>query len=141
MKLTLVTLALVMTAAVRAAEVPDDEEVKALTESSLTSFDRAVKKKDFSKFYEEIAALWKTQTSPEKLKEAFKDFFDKDFDLPSVMKAKEPVFNHPPAIGDDEVLVIKGYYPTTPNRVIFQLKYLEEDGDWKLLGINVNLAE
>jgi hypothetical protein len=141
MKMILVSLALGLTLAARAAEVPDEEDVKSMTETSLTSFGRAVKKKDFSKFYEELAGVWQKQTSPEKLEEAFKDFLDKNIDLVSVVKEKEPVFNHPAAIGDDDVLVIKGYYPTTPNRVIFQLKYLEEEGDWKLVGINVNLAE
>ena len=141
MKFILITLVLAVTLAARAAEVPDEEDVKALTDSSLTSFGRALKKRDFSKFYEEIAAVWQKQTSPEKLEEAFKQFLDKNIDLPSVVKEMEPIFNHPAALNDDDVLVIKGYYPTKPNRVIFQLKYLEEDDDWKLVGIDVNLAE
>jgi hypothetical protein len=37
--------------------------------------------------------------------------------------------------------VLKGYYPTAPNKVKFQLKYLEEDGEWKLVGIKVDLEE
>ena len=141
MKFILITLVLAVTLAARAAEVPDEEDVKALTDSSLTSFGRAVKKRDFSKFYEEIAGIWQKQTSPEKLEEAFKQFLDKNIDLPSVVKEMDPVFNHPAAVNGDDVLVIKGYYPTKPSRVIFQLKYLEEEGDWKLVGIDVNLAE
>jgi len=38
-------------------------------------------------------------------------------------------------------LVSQGYYPTKPNRIIFQLKYLKDEGDWKLAGIDVNLKE
>ncbi|MEY2537362.1 MAG: hypothetical protein QOG67_1102 [Verrucomicrobiota bacterium] len=112
-----------------------------MTETSLLSFGRAVKKKDFSRFYEDVASVWQKQTSPEKLEEAFSDFLDKGIDLPSVVKEMEPVFNHPAAIGADGVLLIQGYYPTTPNRVIFKLKYLNEEGEWKLVGINVNLKE
>jgi hypothetical protein len=52
----------------------------------------------------------------------------------------EPVFNHPAAIDADGVLLVQGYYPTKPNRVVFQLKYLNE-GDWKLVGIDVKLKE
>ena len=124
-----------------AADVPDEADLKTMTENSLTSFGRGVKKKDFSKFYEEIAVVWQKQTTPEKLQELFKDFLGKDIDLPSVVKEMEPVFNHPAAIGENDVLEIKGYYPTTPHRVIFDLKYLEEDGDWKLVGIAVDLKE
>ncbi len=122
-------------------EVPDEDEVKTLTENSLTSFGKGVKKKDFSKFYDDIAVVWQKQTSPEKLKELFKDFLDKDVDLPAIVKEKEPVFNHPAEIGENDVLVIKGYYPTTPHRVIFTLKYLQEEDEWKLVGITVDLAE
>jgi hypothetical protein len=122
-------------------EVPEETELKSMTETSLLSFGRAVKKKDFSRFYEDVASVWQKQTSPEKLEEAFSDFLDKGIDLPSVVKEMEPVFNHPAAIGADGVLLIQGYYPTTPNRVIFKLKYLNEEGEWKLVGINVNLKE
>jgi len=64
-----------------------------------------------------------------------------EIDLPSAVKETEPVFNHPAAIGPNGMLVIQGYYPTKPNRIIFQLKYLKDEGDWKLAGIDVNLKE
>ena len=139
--LSLLSLSLVTIAALHAADVPDEVDLKAMTDKSMTSFGRGVKKKDFSKFYEDIAVIWQKQTSPEKLSELFKDFLGKDIDLPSVVKEMEPVFNHPAALGENDVLEIKGYYPTTPNRVIFDLKYLEEDDEWKLVGIKVDLKE
>jgi hypothetical protein len=108
------------------AEIPEEGELKSLTDSSLLSFGRAVKKKDFSGFYDDIASVWQKQTTPRKLKETFKDFFDKEIDLPSAIKEMEPVFNHPAAIDSDGVLVTQGYYPTKPNRFIFQLKYLKD---------------
>jgi hypothetical protein len=124
-----------------AAEVPEEKELKKMTESSLVSFGRAVKAKDFSEFYEDVAKVWQKQTTAKKLQDAFKDFLDKNIDLPSVVKEMKPVFNHPAAIDSDGVLLVQGYYPTKPNRVIFKLKYLDEEGDWKLVGVNVNLAE
>jgi hypothetical protein len=123
------------------AEIPEEANLKSMTENSLVSFGRAVKKKNFSGFYDEIASVWQNQTTPEKLEEGFRDFLDKKIDLPSAIKGMEPVFNHAAAIDSDGVLVIKGYYPTKPNRVIFELKYLEEEGDWKLVGVDVNLKE
>jgi opacity protein-like surface antigen len=140
-RFALVTLSLMTAMAVQAADVPEEADIRSMTESSLISFGRAVKKKDFSGFYEDIAAIWQKQTTPEKLEESFKDFLGKGIDLPSVVKEMEPVFNHKAEIGSNDVLIVKGYYPTTPNRVIFQLKYLEEEGDWKLVGLDVNLKE
>ena len=139
--LLLITLSLVAAITLQAADVPEEADIKSMTESSLLSFGKAVKKKDFSAFYESVATIWQKQTTPEKLQEAFQEFVGQDIDLPSVIKEMEPVFNHPAEIGANDVLIIKGYYPTTPNRVIFQLKYLEEEGDWKLVGIDVKLKE
>lgn len=105
------------------------------------SFGRAVKKKNFAGFYKEIAPVWKDQTSPNKLRDGFSDFLDKDIDLPAAIKDKEPVFNHRASLDSDGVLPVQGYYPTPPNRIVFQLKYLNDDGEWKLVGVNVNLKE
>jgi hypothetical protein len=140
-KLLLITLSLATAIAARAADIPEQAELISMSESSLISFGKAVKKKDFSGFYEDIAAVWQKQTTAEKLEELFKDFLDKGVDLPGAIKGKEPVFNQPATINSDGVLMIKGYYPTTPNRVIFQLKYLQEEDEWKLVGIDVNLKE
>ena len=123
--------------AVYAADIPEEKELKSMSQSSLLSFNQSVLKKDFSGFYDEIAALWQEQTTPEKLQTLFKDFIDKEIDL-SPIKKLEPVLSSPAAIDSDGVLVVKGYYPTTPARTIFQLKYLEEKGDWKLVGIKVD---
>ncbi len=140
-KLLFTALSLSAVLAVHASEVPEEADIKSMTEASLISFGRAVKKQDFSSFYEDIATVWQKQTTAEKLQESFKDFLDKKIDIPSVVKEMDPVFNHPAEIGSNDVLVIKGYYPTKPNRVVFQLKYLEEEGEWKLVGIDVNLKE
>jgi hypothetical protein len=140
-KLLLITLSIVTAIAARAADIPEETELASMTESSLVSFGKAVKKKDFSGFYEDIAAVWQKQTTAEKLEELFKDFLGKEIDLPAAIKGKEPVFNQAATINSDGVLIIKGYYPTTPNRIVFQLKYLQEEDEWKLVGIDVNLKE
>src|SRR5207253_10378816 len=67
-------------------EVPDKDELKSMIEASLFSFGRAVKKEDFSEFYGETARLWQKQTTPEKLRDAFKDFLNKEIDLPAAIK-------------------------------------------------------
>jgi hypothetical protein len=121
--------------------IPEEAQLKSLAEKAIVSFGEGVKEKDFSKFYAGIAKVWQKQTTPKKLAVAFDDFFDKDIDLPAAIKGLDPIFNHPAEINDDGVLVSKGYYPTKPNRVVFQLKYVDEEGDWKLGGIDIKLKE
>jgi hypothetical protein len=121
--------------------VPDKDDLRAMTDASIQSFGEAIQDKDFSGFYLEISEVWQKQTTAEKLDEAFKDFYDKDIDLAAAIEGKSPVYDKPAVINPDGVLIVQGYYPTSPNRIVFQLKYLKEDADWNLLGINVNLKK
>ena len=135
-----VLLSLCLSFGAFAAEVPPESELKSMTLDSLLLFNDGVQDKDFSNFYKEIAALWKDQTTPAKLKELFNDFIEKEVNI-SPIKKLEPVFNKEAKINSDGMLVIAGYYPTTPKRVVFELKYLDEKGDWKLAGINVKTLD
>jgi hypothetical protein len=121
--------------------VPGNDELKSLAESSIIAFGEAVNDKDFSGFYLDIADMWQEQTSAEKLQESFKDFFDKDIDLPAAIKGMEPVFDKPATIDSNGVLLVGGYYPTKPNRIVFQLKYITQEQEWKLFGIHVVTKE
>ena len=141
-KAYLVSLGLIIAAVAFAAtpKVPSETELKSMTLDTLLAFNKGVKAKDFSGFYKEIAKLWQEQTSAEKLQALFQDFIDKGLDI-SPIKKLEPVFNKPAEINSDGVLVINGYYPTTPKRVVFRLQYLQEEGDWKLVGIKLDTAD
>ena len=123
-----------------AAEVPPESELKSMTLDSLLAFNDGVQEKDFSDFYKDLAGLWKDQTTPEKLKTLFNDFIEKEINIEPIKKL-QPVFNKDAKINSDGMLVIVGYYPTTPKRVVFELKYLDEKGDWKLAGINVKTLD
>jgi hypothetical protein len=123
-----------------AAEVPPESELKSMTMDSLLAFNDGVQEKDFSDFYKDLAGLWKEQTTPEKLKTLFNDFIQKEINIAPIKKL-QPVFNKDAKINSDGMLVIAGYYPTTPKRVVFELKYLDEKGDWKLAGINVQTLD
>jgi hypothetical protein len=141
-KAYLVFLAWTVSAVAFAAtpKVPSETELKSMTLDTLLTFNKGVQAKDFTGFYKEIAKLWQEQTSPEKLQGLFQDFIDKKLDI-SPIKKLEPVFNKPAEINSDDVLVINGYYPTTPKRVVFRLQYLQEEGDWKLVGIKLDTTD
>jgi hypothetical protein len=118
-------------------KVPPDKELKALVFDSLFAFNQAVQKKDFTKFHEErLAAPFRKQFPLEKFTAAFQVFIDKGYDISNIAKS-EPVFDPPPAIDSDGLLVVKGNYATRPNKVTFKLTYLQESSAWKLMGINV----
>jgi len=118
-------------------EVPSEAELKKLTDKTLLSFNSAVLSQDFTAFYQSTAKVWQGQTTPDKLKAAFKSFIDKKFDIGSVVKKVKPTFEPAPAINSDGLLVVEGSYPIKPDKLAFALQYLNEDGAWKLLSINV----
>lgn len=119
-------------------KMPSDDELKALVLDSLLAFNKAIQEKSFAGFHEQIAALWRDKITPEKLAELFKPFLDAKADISKISKA-QPVFDEPPEINSDGLLVLKGYYLIQPGKVSFQLKYIYEGTAWKLVGINVNI--
>jgi hypothetical protein len=118
-------------------KVPADKELKALVFDSLFAFNQAVQKKDFAQFHQErLASAFRKQFPLEKFTAAFQAFIDKGYDLSNIAKS-EPVFDNPPALNSADLLIVKGQYPTRPNKVTFKLTYMQEGSAWKLMGINV----
>lgn len=118
-------------------KMPPDKELKALVFDSLFAFNKAVQEKNFARFHEErLSPQFRKQFPLEKFTAIFQAFIDKGYDISNIAKS-EPVFDTPPAIDSDGLLVLKGHYPTKPNKVTFKLTYVYESSAWKILGINV----
>jgi hypothetical protein len=121
-------------------KLPTDEKSKALVLASLLDFNNAVHDKDFKGFHTTISRAWQEQITADKLKEVFQEFIDKKLDISSI-KTVDPILSEAPEINSDGLLILKGYYPTRPLKVNFQLKYIYEHPAWKLFGIKVNVNE
>jgi hypothetical protein len=120
--------------------MPPDKELKALVFDSLFAFNKAVQEKSFAKFHEErLSPQFQKQFPLEKFTAIFQTFIDKNYDISNIAQS-EPVFDAPPAIDNDGLLVLKGHYPTKPNKVTFKLTYAYETSAWKIMGINVQAA-
>jgi hypothetical protein len=118
-------------------KLPKDKELKALVFDSLFAFNKAVQEKNFAQFHEErLSSEFRKQFPLEKFTTTFQAFIDQGYDISNIAKS-EPVFDIPPAIDSDGLLVLKGHYPTRPNKVTFKLTYIYESSAWKLVGINV----
>jgi hypothetical protein len=120
------------------SKVPAENELKKLTLDSLLLFNVAIQTKNFTDFYDKIAKLWQKEITPDKLRSIFQSFIDQKINISSIARL-EPTFEGTPSVNDDGFLVIKGFYPTQPSYVYFQLKYAYEDDSWKLVGINVEV--
>ena len=139
-KLFLIPLLLIaLVLRVEAQKAPPDRELKNMVRDTLIAFNEAVQDKNFAGFHKhELATVFREQMSVEKFSNVFKEFTEKGYDISNIAKS-EPVFDEPAKIDNNGVLVVKGSYPTKPNKVIFTLKYLQEKSAWKLVGINVHV--
>jgi hypothetical protein len=120
------------------AKVPPAAELQRMAADALTRFNDAVRAKDFTAFHGTVAEDWKKETTPDQIQAAFQAFIDRDIDIGSI-RTVQPRFNPPASVNDNGVLVLAGHYPT-PDPVRFQLKYVRDGGDWKLLGISVKVG-
>ena len=113
------------------------KELEKLVLDSLMSFNQAIKTGEFDEFYQGISKAWQKEASPDELRKLFKTFIQQKVDIGSIAKEK-PTFTGKPAVNEDGHLVVSGSYPA-PNKVSFELKYLNEEGNWKLVGFNLQL--
>jgi hypothetical protein len=135
----LVLLLLAAGAAGAQNRVPAPRPLEALVKGSLMSFNDANLTGDYRVFHARLSEPFRKQYTPAKLKETFKEFSEKNVDI-DIVTAMAPTYDQPPYVDGEGRLVLKGFFPTEPTRVAFEMDFIASDGDWKLIRINVKLA-
>jgi len=119
-------------------KIPDDAELKRMISQSIYDLALAINSEDFTTFYNNVANLWKNQTTPDNLKQGFNSFIEQKIDLTGIQDV-EPVLNSPPSIDENGFLTLTGYFPTQPSVVNFKLDYTYEHPNWSLVGTSVDV--
>jgi hypothetical protein len=118
--------------------VPSQDEMRVLVKKTLLDFNAALQKKDFTAFHGTFSTDFAEQFSPQQLRDVFKVFLDNKINI-GVIKNLSATFQPQPSIDEEGVLNISGFYPTQPVRVHFEARYVWQNDEWKLLGLNVRL--
>lgn len=121
-------------------DVPSERDMEDLVKTTLLDFNDAVKKGDFTDFHSKISRVWKRTSTPETFNQGFSEFIDKQIDI-SGIKDKYADFDPEPSVEKKnryKVLSAKGRYDTSPLPTRFDMEYIEEGGDWKLISIRVD---
>jgi hypothetical protein len=124
------------TAALAQNKVPSERVLEALVKVTMLSFNDANVTGNYTVFHAKASKPFRQQFSPEKLEETFRDFSRNDIDF-DIIAADKPVYDPPPRVDKDGRLLVLGYFPTEPTRVVFDLEFIPSDGEWKLISINV----
>lgn len=135
-------IALLLAAAAAQAQnkVPSERALEALVKATLLSFNDANVTRNYSVFHAKLAKPFRDQFPVERLERSFRDFNKKHIDF-DIIAALKPAYDPQPRVDDDGKLLVKGYFPTEPNHVYFDLKFIPSDGEWKLISINVKVDD
>lgn len=121
------------------AEIPSDDELQDMVKKTMLDFNSAIVKKDFNDFHGTVSKIWQKQITPEKMQESFQGFIDGQANFAEI-KSMTAEWDNPAEITKStgvKTLEAKGKYPTSPNKTEFELKYIAEAKEWKLIGIRV----
>ena len=121
-----------------AAKVPEEDVLATIVKSTLATFDDANVTGIYTVLYEKSAKPLRDKFTPEKLADAFKVYHDNHVSIASVLNL-DIHYTTPPTVDDNDTLLVKGSFDTTPKKVVFELKFIPSDGVWKPVGINVSV--
>jgi hypothetical protein len=119
-------------------KVPTERGLEVLVRTSLLSFNDANITGNYTVLHDKLSKPFRQEFPPERLKEAFREFSEKNVDIELVAVLK-PTYEPAPTIDSEGKLVVRGYFPTEPIRVNFNLAFIPSDGEWKLIRLNVKL--
>jgi len=122
-----------------AQQMPDATGRAVLIKQTLLTFNDANITGDYSVFRALSAKPFADEYTADKLAGIFKDFHDQAIDLAAIVEF-DPVYTSDPIINADGLLQLYGYFDTRPSIVHFELDFAPEEGAWRVLSINVNVA-
>jgi hypothetical protein len=132
----MLALAMSLVAPAFSATLPTDNEQEILVKTTLMTFNDANLTGNYSVLFDKSSKAFRSQITAEKLSEAFKVFRTKNINLESIV-ADEIDSSKDPKIDGDGVLRLTGRFKDEDKKISFDLKFVNEDGVWKILGLNV----
>ena len=138
--LAVMTLMLAALLAQAQNKVPSERALEALVKTTLLTFNDANVTGNYEVFHAKLSKPFREQFPVERLARRFQEFNKKhvDFDIVAALK---PSYDPAPKVDDDGKLLVKGYFPTEPLQVHFNLEFIPSDGEWKLISINVKVGD
>jgi len=120
------------------ATLPSTLVQEKLIKTSLLTLNDANLTGNYTVVHAKLAKPFREQFSPDRLKEIFKAFADKQIDL-GIIAAKSPVATAESIIDKRGALILRGYFDTAPSRVIYELDFFPSENEWKPIKLNVDV--
>jgi hypothetical protein len=130
--------ALLVSPAVAEDKLPTPFGQEVLIKTSLLTLNDANVTGNYTVLHAKLAKPLREQFSPDKLKQAFKEFADKKIDW-EVVAAKPPIAVKDAQIDDKGVLHLSGFFDASNSHVTYDLDFVPSEGEWKAIKLNVDV--
>ena len=116
--------------------MPRDDKLLMMIMSSLIALNQANATGNYAVLREMAAPAFQKVNTVARLTEIFAKLRARNLDLSPLLLFQPKLFRHP-EMNEDGVLSVSGFFPTTPERVNFELMFQPVRGQWRLFGIAV----
>jgi hypothetical protein len=119
--------------------MPSDAKLLILIISSLLNLNQANATGNYTVLWDSAAPAFQQKNSPEHLAEIFNSLRARNFDLSPVVLLQPRLFRRP-EMNEQGMIRVSGFFPTEPDRVIFDLIYQPVQEKWRLVGMAVDTS-
>jgi hypothetical protein len=113
---------------------PTISHIENLVSQSMAVFMDAAKQKSMELFYGYTAGFWQSQTTVADLDKAFGSIYNYQGDYNFLNNIKPTIESA--VIDENNLLIIKGYFPLNASRIVISQKYIYEAAAWKLMSFS-----
>jgi hypothetical protein len=117
--------------------MPNDDTLLLLINSSLIALNQANATGNYTVLRDIAAPGFQKANSPERLAQLFANLRSRNLDLTPVLLFQPKLYQRP-QMSDRGMIRITGFFPTSPERVNFDLIFQPIQGKWRLYGIAAN---
>ena len=119
--------------------MPSDDKLVMLINSALIALNQANATGNYTVLRQMAAPGFQQANSAEKLAKAFSQLRSRNLDLSPILLFQPKLYRRP-EMNDQGMLRVMGFFPTSPERVNFDLIFQPVQGKWRLYGIAANAA-
>lgn len=117
--------------------MPDAEKIVLLLRTTLITLNDAIQTGNYTVLRDRGAPGFRDANSAARLSQSFSDIASKGIDL-SVVTVMAPQLTEPPDLDQQKgMLHLKGYFPSKPVQINFEVLYQAVAGHWQLFGLSV----
>jgi hypothetical protein len=120
--------------------MPDANKILLLLRTSLLTLNDAVRTGNYTVLLDTAAPGFREANPPARLAQVFAPLAQQGPDL-SVVAVTGPQLVEAPVLDQSGRLRLKGFFPSNPVQIHFEVVYVPVDGRWRLLGLAVSSAQ